>query len=59
LRSVEQALVEPYPPWDQIRETAAIAISEMPGKSESRSPRAWLDQIVAGKHHLQIRGQVD
>jgi len=59
LRSVEQALGEPSPPWDQIRETATIAISEMPGKSESRSPRAWLDQIVAGKHHLKIRGQVD
>jgi hypothetical protein len=59
LEGIEQRLNENTPLWDEIREKAAIAVDEMPGKNEARRPRAWLDQIVAGKHYLQIRGQLD
>jgi hypothetical protein len=55
LDAIERALSEPKPSWGRIREKAATAIEEITGEKKARAPRAWLDQIVAGKHHLGVR----
>ncbi len=59
LDEVDAALDEAPPDWDAIRAAAGVARTELPNLGERSTPRAWLDQIVLGPHHLRVRRQIE
>ena len=54
---IDSELSSASPDWEKVRSAAEEAIGHLPGAQESRRPRAWLDQMVQGKNHLQLRRQ--
>ena len=59
LDEVDAALDAAPPDWDAIRAAASVARTELPNLGERSAPRAWLDQIVLGPHHLLVRRQIE
>lgn len=56
---IDAALEADAPDWAEIRSTAGEARAALPDLGGRNAPRAWLDQIVLGPHHLLVRRQVE
>lgn len=47
------------PDWSAVRRKATDARANLPNLGERNAPRAWLDQMVLGPHHLLVRRQLE
>ena len=58
LDALDAELDSAPPDWSAIRRKATEARANLPNLGERSAPRAWLDQIVLGPHHLLVRRQL-
>lgn len=59
LDGIDAELESTPPDWSAVRHEAAEARAHLPNLGERSAPRAWLDQIVLGPHHLLVRSQLE